>query len=75
MGGSSGNVGGGVSVGIPVGQGNVSREITIDFVDHSKKQLFMFFPVLVLRPDLNSSQDSGKVSQGIFQKIQKMTKL
>lgn len=40
MGGSSGNVGGGVSVGIPVGQGNISREITIDFVDHSKKQLF-----------------------------------
>ena len=40
MGGSSGNVGGGVSVGIPVGQGNVSREITIDFVDQSKKQLF-----------------------------------
>jgi hypothetical protein len=40
MGGSSGNMGGGVSVGIPVGQGNVSREITIDFVDHEKKQLF-----------------------------------
>lgn len=40
MGGTSGNVGGGVSVGIPVGQGNMSREITIDFVDHGKKQLF-----------------------------------
>lgn len=40
MGGTSGNVGGGVSVGIPVGQGNISREITIDFVDHGKKQLF-----------------------------------
>ncbi|GGZ79368.1 DUF4136 domain-containing protein [Algibacter mikhailovii] len=40
MGGTSGNVGGGVSVGIPVGQGNISREITIDFVDHNKKQLF-----------------------------------
>ena len=40
MGGTSGNVGGGVSVGIPVGQGNVNREITIDFVNHGKKQLF-----------------------------------
>ena len=40
MGGTSGNMGGGVSVGIPVGQGNVSRKITIDFVDHGKKQLF-----------------------------------
>lgn len=40
MGGSSGNVGGGISVGIPVGQDNISREITIDFVDHGKKQLF-----------------------------------
>ena len=40
MGGTSGNVGGGVSVGIPVGQANISREITIDFVEHSKKQLF-----------------------------------
>lgn len=40
MGGSGGNVGGGVSVGIPIGQGNVNRQVTIDFVDHSKKQLF-----------------------------------
>lgn len=40
MGGTSGNVGGRLSVGIPVGQGNMHREITIDFVDHGKKQLF-----------------------------------
>lgn len=40
MGGTSGNVGGGVSVGIPVGQGQVNREITIDFVSQEKKQLF-----------------------------------
>jgi hypothetical protein len=40
MGGTSGNVGGGVSVGIPVGQANMSREITIDFVDHNKNRLF-----------------------------------
>lgn len=40
MGGSGRNVGGGVSVGIPIGQGNINRQITIDFVDHGKKQLF-----------------------------------
>jgi hypothetical protein len=40
MGGSGGNVGGGVSLGIPIGQGNINRQITIDFVDHGKKQLF-----------------------------------
>jgi hypothetical protein len=40
MGGSGRNVGGGVSVGIPLGQGNVNRQITIDFVNHEKKQLF-----------------------------------
>ena len=40
MGGTSGNVGGGVSVGIPVGEGHVNREITIDFVDHSKNKYF-----------------------------------
>ena len=33
------------------------------------------YPLLVLRPDLDSSQDSKKVGQRIFQKIQKLTKL
>jgi hypothetical protein len=40
-----------------------------------KKSTFMCLPLLVLRPDLHSSQDSRKVSQGIFQKIQKLAKL
>ena len=31
--------------------------------------------VLVLRPDLDSSQDLVKANQGIFQKKQKLTKL
>ena len=34
------NVGGGISIGLPIGQANVNRQITIDFVDESKKQLF-----------------------------------
>lgn len=40
LGGGGRNVGGGISIGIPVGQGNVNRQITIDFVDENKKQLF-----------------------------------
>ncbi|UKM65139.1 DUF4136 domain-containing protein [Flavobacteriaceae bacterium GSB9] len=40
LGGSGRNVGGGISIGIPVGQSNINRQITIDFVDENKKQLF-----------------------------------
>lgn len=40
LGGGGGNVGGGISIGLPIGQANVNRQITIDFVDESKKQLF-----------------------------------
>jgi len=40
VGGGGRNVGGGISIGLPIGQANVNRQITIDFVDESKKQLF-----------------------------------
>ncbi|MFI1745329.1 DUF4136 domain-containing protein [Thalassobellus sediminis] len=40
VGGGGGNMGGGISIGLPIGQANVNREITIDFVDENKKQLF-----------------------------------
>jgi hypothetical protein len=40
VGGAGRNVGGGVSVGIPVGQAKVQREIIFDFVDSQKEQLF-----------------------------------
>ncbi len=40
VGGSGQNVGGGISVGIPIGQANVNRQIIIDFVDESKNGLF-----------------------------------
>ena len=40
VGGGGGNVGGGISIGLPIGQANVNRQITIDFVDETKKQLF-----------------------------------
>ncbi|MFL1011800.1 DUF4136 domain-containing protein [Flavisericum labens] len=40
LGGSGRNVGGGISIGIPVAQSNVNKQLTIDFVDENKKQLF-----------------------------------
>jgi len=40
VGGTGRNVGGGVSVGIPIGQSNIQREILFDFVDSQKDMLF-----------------------------------
>ncbi|WP_417867031.1 DUF4136 domain-containing protein [Xanthomarina gelatinilytica] len=40
VGGGGGNVGGGISVGIPLGQANMSRQIKFDFVDANTNQLF-----------------------------------
>ena len=40
VGGGGANVGGGISIGLPIGQANINRQITIDFVDENKKQLF-----------------------------------
>ena len=40
LGGGGRNVGGGVSIGIPIGQAGINRQVTIDFVDENAKQLF-----------------------------------
>lgn len=40
VGGTGRNVGGGLSVGIPVGQKNLQRQVRFDFVDANKDQLF-----------------------------------
>ncbi len=40
LGGGGGNMGGGISIGIPVGQSDVNRQIIFDFVDDSKSGLF-----------------------------------
>ncbi|MGJ8592502.1 MAG: DUF4136 domain-containing protein [Aquaticitalea sp.] len=40
VGGGGGNVGGGISIGIPVGQANFNRQIIFDFVDDSRSGLF-----------------------------------
>ncbi|VAV84100.1 hypothetical protein MNBD_BACTEROID02-991 [hydrothermal vent metagenome] len=40
VGGGGGHVGGGLSVGIPIGQPKMNRQITIDFIDENGKGLF-----------------------------------
>ena len=40
MGGTGGNVGGGISVGVPIGGSGLSREIVFDFVDADRDALF-----------------------------------
>lgn len=40
VGGTGNNVGGSVSMGIPIGQSNLNRQLTIEFVDKTNKQLF-----------------------------------
>ena len=40
LGGGGGNMGGGISIGLPIGQNNVNRQITVDFVDENGKGLF-----------------------------------
>ena len=40
LGGSGRNMGGGISIGLPIGQSNVNRQIIIDFVDENGKGLF-----------------------------------
>jgi len=40
LGGGNRGFGGGVSVGIPIGQANINRQIIVEFVDESKTGLF-----------------------------------
>ncbi len=40
VGGGGRNVGGGISIGLPIGQATMNREIVFDFVDSKSKQLF-----------------------------------
>jgi uncharacterized protein DUF4136 len=40
LGGGGHNVGGGLSLGIPIGQSNINRQIIIDFIDENKGGLF-----------------------------------
>lgn len=40
LGGSGRNIGGGLSIGIPIGQSKINRQIIIDFIDENGKGLF-----------------------------------
>ncbi len=40
VGGGGGNVGGGISIGLPIGQSKMTRQIVFDFVDAENKKLF-----------------------------------
>jgi hypothetical protein len=40
LGGGGGNIGGGISIGIPVGQANINRQIIFDFIDDGTSQLY-----------------------------------
>jgi len=40
LGGTGGSIGGGISLGIPVGQNKLNRQITFEFVDENKNGLF-----------------------------------
>ena len=40
VGGTGGNIGGGISIGFPLGQSNTNREIVFEFVDAKKNSLF-----------------------------------
>ena len=40
VGGTSGNVGGGISVGIPIGQADINQQLIFDFIDVKKDVLF-----------------------------------
>ena len=40
LGGGGGNMGGGISIGLPIGQAEINRQITIDFVDEKGIGLF-----------------------------------
>ena len=44
-------------------------------IEYKKINIFYSDPLLVLRPDLDSSQDLVEASQEIFQKNQKLTNL
>jgi|SRR5690606_15211219 len=40
LGGGGGTMGGGISIGLPIGQAEINRQIKIDFVDENGKGLF-----------------------------------
>ncbi|MCX7550735.1 DUF4136 domain-containing protein [Xanthomarina sp. F2636L] len=65
VGGGGGNVGGGISVGIPLGQANMSRQIKFDFVDAKTNQLFW----QAITSETDVSRDYPEEREEKFQQI------
>ena len=62
LGGSGHNVGGGISIGLPIGQSNISRQIIIDFVDKNSKDLFW---QVVIESSINPNASPEKREQNL----------
>ena len=56
VGGSGQNVGGGVSVGIPVGQSKLSRQLVFDFIDDNKGLFWQAVAEAQYNPNANPEQ-------------------
>lgn len=68
IGGTGRNVGGGMTIGIPVGSANVEREIQFDFVDSQKDELFwQAITVSSLRENSSPNEREEKI-QGLVAK-------
>ncbi len=72
-------IGGGISIGLPLGQPSLKREIRFDFVDSSKESLFWEAHSLSgLKENMNSKtreQKLHKVVTKVFEKYPPKTKL
>jgi len=64
LGGGGGNVGGGVSIGFPVGSSTFNRQIIIDFVDENKNGLFwQAISESSFNPDLSPETKEEKLNE------------
>ncbi|PXX23951.1 DUF4136 domain-containing protein [Arenibacter sp. ARW7G5Y1] len=72
IGGSGRNVGGGMTIGIPVGAANVEREIQFDFVDSEKDELFwQAVTVSSLRENSSPSVREAKIQELVTKTFEK----
>ena len=72
IGGSGRNVGGGMTIGIPVGATNVEREIQFDFVDSQKDELFwQAITVSTLRENSSPNEREEKLRALVVRTFEK----
>ena len=69
LGGGGGNMGGGISIGLPIGQANVNRQIRIDFVDEKGNGLFwQAVSESVFRPNATPEKREAQL-QAVVEKV------